>query len=166
MAPRLAHAEREGPVRGTRGVDNYLRTPAGPGWALTGDAAMAKDPSTGTGIEDAFRQSYLLAEALGVALGGAGWDASFGEYHRRRDEMVLPGYHGTLTYTRTRDVPAEEVAWLEAAAANAGYVRLVGMGFSTALRAPGVLPTGVVAAIERSAARFATTEESVVPTAA
>ena len=157
MASRLAHAERDGPVRGTRGVDNYLRTPAGPGWALTGDAAMTKDPSTGTGIEDAFRHAYLLAEALDTALGGAGWDATFAEYHRRRDQSLLPGYQGTLTYTRTGDVPADEIAWLEAVASNAGFVRLVGMGISAALRAPGVLPSGLVTAIERSAGRFAAT---------
>jgi 2-polyprenyl-6-methoxyphenol hydroxylase-like FAD-dependent oxidoreductase len=159
MATRLAHAEREGPVRGTRGVDNYLRTPAGPGWALTGDAAMAKDPSTGTGIEDAFAQSYLLAETLEASLGGTGWDANFAEYHRRRDEALLPGYRGTLTYARTGDVPGGEVAWLQAVAANAGFVRLLGMGFSAVLRTPGVLPAGIVTAIERSAGRFAASAE-------
>src|SRR5215208_498588 len=66
MATRMAGAERDGPARGTRGVENYLRAPYGPGWALTGDAAFCKDPSTGTGIEDAFRQSFLLAGPLGA----------------------------------------------------------------------------------------------------
>jgi 2-polyprenyl-6-methoxyphenol hydroxylase-like FAD-dependent oxidoreductase len=162
MAQRLANAVREGPVRGTRGVDNYLRTPAGPGWALTGDAALAKDPSTGTGIEDAFAQSFLLAEVLGASLAGPGWDAGIAEYHRRRDDALLPGYRGTISYTRTGDVPGEEVAWLRALASNAGFVRQLGMGFSAALRAPGVLPSGIVAAIERSAGRFAATVEAAV----
>jgi 2-polyprenyl-6-methoxyphenol hydroxylase-like FAD-dependent oxidoreductase len=155
MATRLAQAERDGPARGSRGVENYLRVPYGPGWALTGDAAFCKDPSTGTGIEDAFRQSFLLADALGTALDGADWETTMAAYHRRRDEAVLPGYRGTLTYTQTAEPSPRALAWLQAVAANAGLVRLLGQTFPTAVQAPGVLPADLLPSLERSAGRFA-----------
>jgi flavin-dependent dehydrogenase len=155
MATRLADAKHDGPARGIRGVDNYLRVPYGPGWALTGDAALCKDPSTGLGIEDAFRQSFLLAESLGAALDGADWETTLAEFHRRRDEALLPAYRSTLTYTRTDDPSPEALAWLRAVAANAGIVRLLGLAFPAAAQAPGVLPADLLPSIERSARRFA-----------
>jgi flavin-dependent dehydrogenase len=154
MATRLANARRDGPARGVRGVANYLRVPYGPGWALTGDAACCKDPSTGTGIEDAFRQAFLLADALGAALDGADWEATMAAYHRRRDEAMLPGYRGTLAYARTADPAPEALGWLRAVAANAQFVRLLGQAFPAAVQAPGVLPAGLLPSIERGAGRF------------
>ncbi len=74
---------------------------------------------------------------------------------------MLPGYRATPAYTRTGDVPAEDAAWLTAVAANAGYVRLVGIGIAAAPRAPGMLPAGLAAAIERTAGQFATAAASV-----
>ena len=47
MAVRMRDATLEGKVQGTRGIANYFRTPYGPGWALTGDAAYLIDPITG-----------------------------------------------------------------------------------------------------------------------
>jgi flavin-dependent dehydrogenase len=160
MVTRMADAERDGPARGIRGVENYLRIPYGPGWALTGDAAFCKDSSTGTGIEDAFRQSFLLADALGTALDGADWEATMAAYHRRRDEAVLPGYRSTLAYTRTADPSPEALGWLQAVAANAGLVRLLGQTFPVAVRAPGVLPAGLLPSIERSVGRFAAARDA------
>ena len=154
MTRRLAGAEREGSVRGIGGVENFLRVPYGPGWALTGDAAYLKDPSTGMGIEDAFRQAFLLAEALGAALDGADWEATMAAYQQRRDEAVLPSYRSTLTYTRAGDVPAEALAWLQAVVANAGLVRLLGHGLPAAVQSGGLFPPGLVPTIERSAHRF------------
>jgi flavin-dependent dehydrogenase len=160
MATRLAGAERHGPVRGIRGVENYLRVPYGPGWALTGDAAYLKDPSTGMGIEDAFRQSFLLADALSAALAGADWETTLAAYHHRRDQAVLPGYRGTLRYTQGEDPSAEALSWLQAVAANAGLVRQLGHVFPAAVRAPGVFAPGLLPSIERSAGRFATTDQA------
>jgi flavin-dependent dehydrogenase len=166
MARRMEGATLEGPVRGTRGVENYLRVPAGPGWVLTGDAGMTKDPSTGTGIEDAFRQSFLLAEALGATLDGADWESTMSEYHRQRDAAVVPSYRSTLNYTRTGVVPDEALALVQGLASNAGFVRLLGLSFPAMLHAPNALPAGVVAAIERSASRFEAAQEPEVQTAA
>ena len=159
MAKRLNGAVRQGPVFGTRGVENFLRVPYGPGWALTGDAAYCKDPSTGTGIEDAFRQAFLLAPALGAALDGD-WETALAAYHRRRDAAVLSTYRSTLNYTRTGDIPAESLAWVQGVLSNPGLVRLLAMGLPAAVRAPGAYPTGVADAIERSARLFGATIEA------
>ena len=154
MATRMADAERDGPARGIRGVENFLRVPYGPGWVLTGDAAYLKDPSTGMGIEDALRQSFLLADPLGAALNGAEWESTMAEFHRRRDEAVLPGYRSTLNYTQTENPSPEALAWLQAVASNWAYVRLLGQAFPAAIQAPGVMPPGPLPLIERAAQRF------------
>jgi 2-polyprenyl-6-methoxyphenol hydroxylase-like FAD-dependent oxidoreductase len=155
MRTRLAGARREGKVQGTRGVENFFRVPYGPGWVLTGDAAYCKDPSTGTGIEDAFRQAFLLAEPLGATLDGAGWESTMRAFHQKRDETFLPVYRSTLAYTQAGDVPSESLAWVQAVIANAGLVRQLGAVLPAALQASGVLPVGVLPSIERSAGRFA-----------
>lgn len=115
MAARLEGARLEGKLLGTRGIENYLRTPYGPGWVLAGDAGYLKDPITGTGIGDALAQSFPLAEALDAALNGAEWDTSLSAFQRQRDEMVLPMYRWTVAATQVRDAPPESVAWLRAA---------------------------------------------------
>lgn len=53
-----------GPVRGAAGLSSHIRRPAGPGWALVGDAGYHRDPITGHGISDALRDAELLAEAV------------------------------------------------------------------------------------------------------
>ncbi len=71
-APTVAARVRAGrvtsPVRGAAGLPNHLRQPVGPGWALVGDAGYHRDPITGHGITDAFRDAELLATALDHSL--------------------------------------------------------------------------------------------------
>ena len=155
MARRLEHATRQGAVLGTRGVENFLRVPYGPGWALAGDAAYCKDPSTGTGIQDAFTQSFLLAQALGDALDGLDWDTALGAYHRGRDDAVLPTYRATLAFTRGEDVPPEALAWLRGVLPNPGLVRALAAGFPAAARSPEVFPPALLPVLERNARLFA-----------
>jgi 2-polyprenyl-6-methoxyphenol hydroxylase-like FAD-dependent oxidoreductase len=50
---------------------NQIRRGVGPGWALVGDAAHHRDPVTGHGLSDAYRDAELLAVALDTALSGA-----------------------------------------------------------------------------------------------
>ena len=61
------------------GEPGYLRRPAGPGWALVGDAGYFKDPITAHGITDALRDAELLARAVlagtDAALAGLRGDA-------------------------------------------------------------------------------------------
>ena len=68
VAPALAARARTGrvtaPVRGAVALPNHVRAAYGPGWALVGDAGYHRDPITGHGITDAFRDAELLADAI------------------------------------------------------------------------------------------------------
>jgi flavin-dependent dehydrogenase len=68
VSPPLAARVRSGRitslVRGAAHLHNYVRQPVGPGWALVGDAGYHRDPITGHGITDAFRDAELLATAI------------------------------------------------------------------------------------------------------
>jgi len=76
---------------------NFLRVPAGPGWALVGDAGHHKDPIYAQGISDAFEHAELLAEAIHAGLSGeATLDAALARYARQRDESARANYEGTL----------------------------------------------------------------------
>lgn len=125
MAARLGGARLEGKLLGTRGIENYLRKPYGPGWALAGDAGYLKDPITGTGIGDALAQSFPLAGALDAALRGADWEASLSAFQRQRDAMMLPMYRWTVAATQVRDSSPESVAWLRAALVSPHCTRQV-----------------------------------------
>jgi flavin-dependent dehydrogenase len=99
LAPEFAERVR-GATRATRffggSVENYFRTPYGPGWALVGDAGYDRDPITAQGISDAFRDAELCATAIDEALGGAtSYEAAMSAYHRTRDAHVLPMYELT-----------------------------------------------------------------------
>ena len=77
---------------GTGAQLNFLRQPAGPGWALVGDAGHHKDSITARGMTDAFAQAELLAsglERLPV-------DAALRHFADRRDDLVADGYRATL----------------------------------------------------------------------
>jgi 2-polyprenyl-6-methoxyphenol hydroxylase-like FAD-dependent oxidoreductase len=97
VAPHLAERVRRGrirePVRGVVRLPNLLRVPAGPGWALVGDAAYHRDPITGHGITDAFRDAELLAAGLDGAM---------------RDGSPEAEARAGLTYQRTRDAAARD----------------------------------------------------------
>jgi len=66
-APDLGERVRAGqvtaPVRGSVALPNHVRQATGPGWALVGDAGYHRDPISGHGLTDAFRDAELLAEA-------------------------------------------------------------------------------------------------------
>ena len=68
LASRVTPDAITTPVRGMVGAPNYIRRAAGPGWALVGDASAHRDPITGHGITDAFRDAELLAWHLGRAM--------------------------------------------------------------------------------------------------
>jgi 2-polyprenyl-6-methoxyphenol hydroxylase-like FAD-dependent oxidoreductase len=116
MSARMRDATLENSkLFGTRGIENYLRQPYGPGWALAGDAAYLKDPSNGSGIGDAVAQAFPLADALDETLRGADWEAIMSAYQRARDEAVTPMYHWTIASTQLHDVAPEAITWLRAA---------------------------------------------------
>src|SRR4029077_1596968 len=101
LAPRLAervHAGRRAErIVGSGEMVNYYRKPHGPGWALVGDAGYIKDPVTGLGISDAFRDAELLSDALDAGFSGrAPLDATLATYERKRNDASKPFYDLTL----------------------------------------------------------------------
>jgi 2-polyprenyl-6-methoxyphenol hydroxylase-like FAD-dependent oxidoreductase len=104
-APHLAHRVRDGRVtarvRGTVGLPNYVRVPVGPGWALAGDAGYHRDPITGHGITDAFRDAELLARALDRSLSAPAEEPdAMAAYHSRRDAALREVFDLTRSLAR------------------------------------------------------------------
>jgi 2-polyprenyl-6-methoxyphenol hydroxylase-like FAD-dependent oxidoreductase len=91
--PALARKVRDGsitaPLRGSVGLPNHVRRAAGPGWALVGDAGYHRDPITGHGITDAFRDADLLADAADTMLRRAKAErAAMAGYESQRDAAI------------------------------------------------------------------------------
>jgi 2-polyprenyl-6-methoxyphenol hydroxylase-like FAD-dependent oxidoreductase len=102
LAERLRAGTRVEPFRGTRLLPNHLRTAAGPGWALVGDAGHHKDPILALGISDAFRDAELLVEAIAAGdLEGHG---------ARRDALARPGFESTIEFAALRPPTPEQQA--------------------------------------------------------
>jgi flavin-dependent dehydrogenase len=111
FAERIAGARRSSRIVGAA-VPNFFRTPYGPGWALVGDAGYHKDFITGQGMQDAFRDAELCAEALADALGGRrGFDEAMADYQATRDATVAGMYAMTLDLA-TLEPPSPEMQQL------------------------------------------------------
>jgi 2-polyprenyl-6-methoxyphenol hydroxylase-like FAD-dependent oxidoreductase len=105
VAPDLGARVREGritsPVRGCVAPPNHVRRAAGAGWSLVGDAGYHRDPITGHGITDAFRDAELLADALDDALvDPRGEAAALADYHRERDRALAETFRLTEALAR------------------------------------------------------------------
>ena len=104
-APGLGERVRAGrvtaPVRGSVGLPNHVRQAAGPGWALVGDAGYHRDPITGHGLTDAFRDAELLAEAADRMLRDPVDEAvAMTAYGRERDLAIRDTFRLTLDLAR------------------------------------------------------------------
>jgi 2-polyprenyl-6-methoxyphenol hydroxylase-like FAD-dependent oxidoreductase len=96
FAERVHAATRESKFIGSPELPGYFRTPFGPGWALVGDAGYHKNPITAMGINDAFRDAELLADAVDAAFSGRlTYDDAMGAYQRTRDREAGPVYEFT-----------------------------------------------------------------------
>jgi len=109
-APELFHrlrgARRTSPVRGMLRAPNHIRQAYGPGWALVGDAGYHRDPVTGHGLSDAFRDAELLATALDTALRGDADDTvALAAYQRHRDEALREVFDLTCDLVSYPSVP-------------------------------------------------------------
>lgn len=106
---RLGDTELEGPIVGTGDLANFLRVPAGPGWALVGDAGCHKDPHTIQGMGDAVRSAVLLSEELNNWFTGEKAEDEAGRaYHQRRDADLKPMYDFT---TNRLQAEVDEEVW-------------------------------------------------------
>ena len=73
-----------------------------------GDAGYHKDPNTGEGISDAFRDAELLAEAIDDGFSGRrALDEALADYERRRNEAALPIYEFTCQLATLQPPPPE-----------------------------------------------------------
>lgn len=115
-APELAERVLDGtitaPLRGSIGLPNRVRRAAGPGWALVGDAGYHRDPITGHGLTDAFRDAELLADAADAVLRGAADErAAMTAYERQRDEAIRDTFR--ITRALAAFPPPERFAELQ-----------------------------------------------------
>lgn len=105
VAPDLAARVRAGavtsPVRGSVAPPNHVRRAAGAGWSLVGDAGYHRDPITGHGITDAFRDAELLADALDEGLDRPSCErAALAAYERERDRALAGTFRLTERLAR------------------------------------------------------------------
>lgn len=97
FAAKVRAGQREERWMGSADVPNFFRKPWGPGWALVGDAGYMKDPTTGLGIADAFRDAALLTKALDLTLSDrVPAEEALAKYQQKRDAAALPMYELTL----------------------------------------------------------------------
>ena len=91
----LRRASRIGEVRlaPESMLRGFFREPAGPGWALLGDASYFKHPATAQGIGDAVDQAMWVADALT----GPG---ELTGYRRWRDEAAAEHYAFSFEFAR------------------------------------------------------------------
>ena len=68
VADRLRGSQRLTPIRGASPIGHRVRSTAGRGWMLVGDAAGFIDPFTGEGIYRALRSARAAGEALAAGL--------------------------------------------------------------------------------------------------
>jgi flavin-dependent dehydrogenase len=100
-------------------LPNFFRAPAGPGWALVGDAGYHQDPITAHGITNAFRDAELLATAASRGLAGeVPMSDALAQYHRERDEAARPMFELTCQVAAPGPPPPEFVALLQALQGN------------------------------------------------
>jgi 2-polyprenyl-6-methoxyphenol hydroxylase-like FAD-dependent oxidoreductase len=108
FAERVRAAKRESRFVGSADLPGYFRKPFGPGWALVGDAGYHKNPITGMGISDAFRDAELLAAAVGDAIAARrSWQQGMHDYQQARDAAALPMYELTDEIAHLAPPPPE-----------------------------------------------------------
>ncbi len=89
---RLAAAKPLGKIFVAPPQVSVIRQPAGPGWALVGDAGTYQDPWTGFGMDTAARQAEALASAL--TPDPTQWNDA---YTAARDSVTLERFTMTVT---------------------------------------------------------------------
>jgi 2-polyprenyl-6-methoxyphenol hydroxylase-like FAD-dependent oxidoreductase len=95
--PPIAASRRIQPPQGKVDMTNVAHTPAAPGLALVGDAALAIDPLWGVGCGWALQSAEWLADSVSPALRGSEPLAAGLKRYRRRHARALRG-HALMIY--------------------------------------------------------------------
>ena len=96
LADRVRRAQLRTTVRSAIRLPNHVLRGAGPGWALVGDAGYHRDPITGHGITDAFRDAELASTQIARALRGEeDDDVALATYDDERRRALQPIYDVT-----------------------------------------------------------------------
>lgn len=99
--PRLAAAVPVGRTEGGPPEANWVRAPAGPGWALVGDAGWHQDPWTGEGMDNAGVCATYAADAIADWLGAQVTEQeAMARYRVLRDEMMFDRFDQCTTVAR------------------------------------------------------------------
>ncbi len=132
LAERVRAGRREERWTGSADLPNFFRKPHGPGWALVGDAGYHKDPILAQGINDAFRDAELLAEALAAGFSSrAPLVDTLARYEHQRNEAARPTYEANYAAAILAPAPPEVFAHraaLRASRAAASEILAVGAG--------------------------------------
>jgi 2-polyprenyl-6-methoxyphenol hydroxylase-like FAD-dependent oxidoreductase len=108
FAERVGAATRESKFVGSAELPGYFRKPFGPGWALVGDAGYHKNPITAMGINDAFRDAELVAQAIDDDIAGRrSYDEGMRAYQEVRDREAGPVYEFTDEFAQLQPPPPE-----------------------------------------------------------
>jgi flavin-dependent dehydrogenase len=108
FAERIRGAKRESKFVGSAELPGYFRTPYGPGWALVGDAGYHKNPITAMGINDAFRDAELVAQAIDDDIAGRrSYEDGMRDYQEIRDREAGPVYEFTDEFAQLQPPPPE-----------------------------------------------------------
>lgn len=136
-------------------LPNHLRQPVGPGWVLVGDAGIHHDPLTAHGITHAFVGAQQLADAVGPALEGeTAMDDALADYHRARDEDVVPMLDFTCMVATPGPFPPEMIALFHAMEGNEEATdRWFGVMAGTVLPAEFLAPDNIAAIFAAAAER-------------
>ena len=115
LAERVRQGQRAEQFSGSGEMANAYRKPAGPGWALVGDAGYLKDPITAFGISDAFRDAELLAAALDDGFSGRQpREEALDHYEQQRNAASKPFYEFTLDTAQMKPLVVEQIELLRA----------------------------------------------------
>jgi flavin-dependent dehydrogenase len=106
LVARLQDGRRVSPVTGMVRSPNVIRAAYGLGWVLVGDAGYHRDPVTGHGLSDAYRDAELLAVALHQTLcDEVDENSALADYQDQRDRALREVFELTCALAAYPPVP-------------------------------------------------------------
>ena len=117
LLERVRGGKREEKFIGTTDLSGFYRKPFGAGWALAGDAGYYRDPVFGQGINDAFRDADMLAEAIDAGFSGRQPLAeAMAQFETARNAATAVMYQLTNLVCSNLDPPRDFAASMRAGA--------------------------------------------------